>query len=389
MVIKVSSLLAHNTNLSDDTVPVLGGNLNTNGFEITNGVNPVIISGNSYPASTGSSGQVLSTNGSGILSFITLSSGGPITLTGDVTGTGTSSITTTLSSTGVAIGTYGTSSSVGVFTVDAKGRLSSASNTLISISPTQAGLGSVVNALQVVNTGGVPGIQAGSGVPSGSATSGQLYVDVIGNNMYRYTGSVWSPLTGNTILFAENVSSPTIPVSSGTNAIAVGSGSNSSGSNSFSVGPGANATMYGQRAYANGVFSSSGDAQFGIYILRCITIDATPTEMFLDGAAATQRIILPPFSVFSFTITVVARRTDATDGASSYEFKGIAKRDSTASTISFIGVPSKTIIGEINTNWDAILTVDTTNGSLKISSTGQAGKTIRWVAVVNTTEVTN
>lgn len=38
---------------------------------------------------------------------------------------------------------------------------------------------------------------------------------------------------------------------------------------------------------------------------------------------------------------------------------------------------------------DTILTVDTTNGSVKLSVTGEAAKTIRWVAVMNTSEVTN
>ena len=43
MVIKVSTLLAHNTDVILDTTPSLGGALNTNNFPIVNGGNPVTI----------------------------------------------------------------------------------------------------------------------------------------------------------------------------------------------------------------------------------------------------------------------------------------------------------------------------------------------------------
>ena len=62
-----------------------------------------------------------------------------IGLAGDATGNvsfdGSSNVTLTvdLSDTGVAAGTYGGSSNIAVFTVDAEGRLTSASNTAVSI----------------------------------------------------------------------------------------------------------------------------------------------------------------------------------------------------------------------------------------------------------------
>lgn len=65
MAIKVSTLLAHNTDVVLDTSPSLGGPLNTNGFPIANSGSPVVISGNGYPITTGTAGQVLTTNGAG------------------------------------------------------------------------------------------------------------------------------------------------------------------------------------------------------------------------------------------------------------------------------------------------------------------------------------
>ena len=72
MTIKVSTLLAHNTTLVLDMSPTLGGPLNTNNFPIINGGNPVTITGNKYPITPGTAGQVLTTNGAGITSWINI-----------------------------------------------------------------------------------------------------------------------------------------------------------------------------------------------------------------------------------------------------------------------------------------------------------------------------
>ena len=72
MTIKVSTLLAHNTKVILDTSPTLGGPLNTSNFPIVNGGNPVTITGNKYPITPGTAGQVLTTNGAGITSWINI-----------------------------------------------------------------------------------------------------------------------------------------------------------------------------------------------------------------------------------------------------------------------------------------------------------------------------
>lgn len=77
-------------NLVEDTSPQLGGDLDLNGFDILgdqsatnsditltpNGTGNVILSGLSYPNSDGTNGQVLTTDGSGNLTFTTVASGG-------------------------------------------------------------------------------------------------------------------------------------------------------------------------------------------------------------------------------------------------------------------------------------------------------------------------
>lgn len=83
-------------NLSEDTTPQLGGDLDVNGNSIVsasngnisitpNGSGKVIIDGLSHPTSDGSANQVLKTDGSGNLSFVDQSSGGIASVAADTT----------------------------------------------------------------------------------------------------------------------------------------------------------------------------------------------------------------------------------------------------------------------------------------------------------------
>lgn len=176
-------------------------------------------------------------------------------------------------------------------------------------------------------------------------------------------------------LYVENSSSPVAPSATGTNAVAIGSS--------------AVASNYGSFVTSGGEFATAGDAQAGTYILRNITTDATTTELFLDGVTATQRLIFANNSVVTFDILITARRTDATGGGAGYRFVGVIRKDTTAGSNTFVGSVSKTVIGETLATWDANCLASTINGNLEVTVNGVAGSTIRWVAVVRTTEVTN
>lgn len=188
-------------------------------------------------------------------------------------------------------------------------------------------------------------------------------------------------------LYVENPSSPTTPVASANNSWALGSGSTASGVGSSAVGDGTNARIAGATAFANGKFVTAGDAQSLRFVLRNSTTTATPTELFLDGSSA--RAALLDNSQWTFRIDVTGRRTDATGGSAGYTFTGVMKRDSGVATTAVIGSISKTVIAETNTSWDCGITADTTNGSIKVTVTGEGSKTIRWVATAYVTEVTN
>jgi hypothetical protein len=131
-------------------------------------------------------------------------------------------------------------------------------------------------------------------------------------------------------------------------------------------------------------FGSSGDVQSNLYILRNVTTDATQTELFIDGAST--RAGLPDDTTWFFRVHVVARRTDADDESAGYIFEGVIDRN--AGTTALVGTVAKTIMAEDNAAWDVDVDADATNDSLRIQVTGEAAKTVRWVAKVDTTEVT-
>ncbi|GEM_PF-1244858 len=96
--------------------------------------------GSSYtltlPINGGSSGDVLSTNGAGALSWVSPSGGGSVT---NVTGTapitvatGTTTPVISLDDSGVSANTYGSATEVPVIAIDAKGRITSATTAAIS-----------------------------------------------------------------------------------------------------------------------------------------------------------------------------------------------------------------------------------------------------------------
>jgi len=186
-------------------------------------------------------------------------------------------------------------------------------------------------------------------------------------------------------LYSENPSTPTVPTATGANAVAIGSGATASASGSFAEGDGANATIFGQKAYANGKFTA-GYAQHGVYILRNESTSATFVELFLDGAAATQRLVMPNNSVFVVDVLVAGVRNDGTSAGAGYRFVGVAKKDTTSGSITFIGTPSKTVIGETVNSWDARISADTTNGSILVEARSAASTPVNWVATVMTSE---
>lgn len=148
----------------------------------------------------------------------------------------------------------------------------------------------------------------------------------------------------------------------------------------------------GKYAFSNGSFSAVGDSQTGTLVMRCDTTDATPEVITTENSTPSYRnqINLPDNSCYGFTGTVIAREdSSATNDFAVWEIKGGAVRAASASTTA-LGTYNINKISESTgaTNWSIALSADTTNGAVAITVTGEASHNIRWVATVNTTEVT-
>lgn len=190
-------------------------------------------------------------------------------------------------------------------------------------------------------------------------------------------------------LYAENPVSPSPPSAIGINSIALLSGSSAQAQDALAIGVQAVARTRGGVVQASGRFASSGDAQIGRYTLRVGTTNAIPTPLWIDGTAGSIPLAMVDNSTWTFRIVITGHRTDVGDGHAGYEFRGVVYRNSGAVTTTIQGKVAKTVIAESNAVWDAGVAADTTNGGLVLTVTGQAGKSIRWLALVETVEITN
>lgn len=173
---------------------------------------------------------------------------------------------------------------------------------------------------------------------------------------------------------------------SANSAVVLGGSSNAASAINSAIpgGSQARADKYGQEAFAAGGFSETvSTAQRSTFVLRISTTNATPAELFLDGVD--DRLTILDQYTYAFRALVVARRTDADNECAAYEFVGCI--DNNGGTTALVGSVTKTVIAEDSAAWDVNVTADNTNDALIITVTGEAAKTIRWVATVWTTEV--
>jgi hypothetical protein len=163
----------------------------------------------------------------------------------------------------------------------------------------------------------------------------------------------------------------------------VGGGYVNTASGSYATIPGgrnAQASHYGEMAYASGPFSSSGIAQTSVYVLRNTTSGATPKELFLDGIG--ERLTIASAHTVTFDILLAAR--SSTGESIGCIFQGVI--ENTSGATSFIQTPGK-LCHKGGLTWDANLVADDGNDALKSEVTGAGVASVRWVARVQTAEV--
>jgi hypothetical protein len=180
---------------------------------------------------------------------------------------------------------------------------------------------------------------------------------------------------------------------SGEGAFAAGNNNFASGAYSQAFGNAASTqSIYGKFAKASGFFNNYADMQTGMLVVVAATTDATPKVLTSNKAAAgtTNQVILPNNSAYAFSGTIIAReQASAGSDYAAWEIKGAILRDgSAATTVLGNGIKNSLYASAGAAAWGVSLTADTTNGGLAITVTGAAATNIRWVATVNTSEVT-
>jgi len=146
-------------------------------------------------------------------------------------------------------------------------------------------------------------------------------------------------------------------------------------------GHGASVDKFGQFALASGVFTTAGDAQTSVYVLRGTSSSAALGEIYLDGL--TRRLTVPLNSAWMFRILLVGH--GAASGTShAFEIAGLVVNNN--------GTPA--LFGGTNTLsfGDAGFTssVSAASGPVALVIQGQrtpATEVIRWVATVYTSEL--
>jgi hypothetical protein len=139
------------------------------------------------------------------------------------------------------------------------------------------------------------------------------------------------------------------------------------------------------------IVGSIGRTQSALLLLGRQTTDATATVLSSDNNAAgtTNQVILPNNSAYSFSGEVIAGVTGGGNTAR-WTINGAIKRGANAASTAMVGTATVTMTHNDAgaAAWAVAVTADTTNGGIKVEVTGAASTTIRWVAKINTTEMT-
>jgi hypothetical protein len=351
------------------------------------GTNHTVLISGAYklPTADGSANEVLTTNGSGQLSFAA-AGGGPDLFAENYDGSSTKPSATGTNAVGLgknAVAGGGSSLAAGALSSSA-GNLSSAigyNATVGSSGAYAAAIGQAYANAQdafsaaIANNSSSYGATGNYSISIGSSSKATAEYSASFGQSNNVTGAYGAAFgRGNTV---------------SSSGYCFGAENTSSASLAYAFGQKASSSTIGKFAFATSRFSSNGDAQEGKYILRSDTTNATAEALTTTNgtADATNQIVLPNNSAYAFHGTIVAREK-ASEGTecAAWKVEGLIRREGSAGTT--VLVNSATTIIDNTYNWGMALSADTTNGCLKIEVTGAASTNIRWVATIHTSEVT-
>ena len=255
------------------------------------------------------------------------------------------------------------------------------------------------------NTGSVTATGSGAMALGGSYASGtDSFAAAVTNNTSSYGAKA-----NNSVAIGKNaatngfnsISIGNTALNNGSNGIAIGSScttsnggvsigasNNAVADKTFSIGYYSQTNQYGKYAYASGLFAANGDSQYGLMVLRASTTTTTAVALTSDAGAAgtTNQLIVASNQAMAISGTLIAKQSSSVNMAG-WTITGIVSNNSGTMAVSGLAL---TAIGtdSIGLGTAPTIAVDNTNKGVTITSGYKAATNIRWVANVQTSEVT-
>lgn len=265
------------------------------------------------------------------------------------------------------------------------------------------GLSCDASAAESAVLGGANNSASGVGatvVGGNSNTSSSSYAAVVGGSSNTASGSSAAVIGGNSNTANQQYASVLGGQSNTASSLyaTVISGTNNSANSTKSIVIGGDngvtrsiAGNFVTPASDGPITSSSGRQQLATLLLGRQTTDATATVLASNSSAVgtTNQVILPNNSAYTFQGTCIANVTGG-GATSGWKFEGVIKRGANAASTTLVAAVTPTVIAQDAgaATWVLAVTADTTNGGIAVTVTGAAATTIRWVAKIETTEVT-
>lgn len=175
---------------------------------------------------------------------------------------------------------------------------------------------------------------------------------------------------------------------SSTYCMAIGLNNNISAPASIGLGNDTYSETRGKLVVSSGKVSVNGDSQLGLLTLSNRTTDATPTRLYayaISLVASTQLSLRPNQSI-RFRGTIIGKQSGSTN-TSAWDIDGIVSMGATAATIIIIGAVNVNVISNIPAWGTPTIVTDTTLGCINISVIGALATNIQWVCRLDTIEV--
>lgn len=175
-------------------------------------------------------------------------------------------------------------------------------------------------------------------------------------------------------------------------AVLGGAGNLAAADYSVALGYGAN-TQTRKRTIVEsaGAITTSGDVQVCRSVLRGQTTNATPLRLAVDGEAisAGNTFSSMTYQLLHIKGRCIARAPGTLGDYAIWEFTALMNQNNGTASVTLLAAVSPTLIssGGTGNTWVLAVTADTTYGSLNVTATGEAAKTITWGCALDVLEV--